>query len=310
MKTSIITSTVTRKTTMLRMLDCLARQTQLPDEIIIIEAGEGTWGPEDFPEILRTRYQVHYAPKESLSASRDRGRKLATGDVLFFLDDDLILPDAYIATATEYLRDHPQIMGVGGRYVDESITGRRTWTLAIGRVLGIYGDGSRNRILPSGWIDYVRGDAATQITSAEWLFGCNSAIRRSAFDRAHMETQMAAWSFLEDAFFGTSLTAAYGDCLRLLPAMEVIHAPMASSGRLSPITLRMRILYRYIFWRERLRGQRPVGFWLGMLANLLLMLRLECKFWVVPECLRAYLFCVREPQMDWEKANGFVFAKH
>lgn len=311
MKTSVITSSISRRESMLRLLDNLASQTFLPDEIILIEAGSVQWCREDAPSILRDRFIVLYAPGEALAASRDRGRRAARSDVLFFLDDDIIMPVTYIEDAVSYLEAHDGVMGVGGSYVDAMMRGRSGVSILIGRLFGIYADGSCNRILKSGWADYVRAPFSSEVTHAQWLFGCNAAIRVKAMDDAKIElvTEMVAWSFLEDVFLGAHLTKAYGDCLRVLPSLEVIHAPPSSGGRISKSTLRMRILYRYILWRDHLSGLCPRSlshFMLGMFANLLLMLKQERALWVVAESMKTYAFMINAPRVNWRQANEFI----
>lgn len=315
MKTSVVIPTINRKPTMLRLLQNLAEQSHKPDEIILIEGGPVQWSVEELPEILQTRTKLTYVTRPSAAASRDGGRKQSSGDVVFFFDDDIILPPNYIQDTLTYLNDNPTIMAVGGLYSDKSITGRTESSIKIGRLFGIYADGSCNRLLPSGWADYVRGPFAEQTTAAEWLFGCNLAVRMSAFadPTVSFETRMQAWSFLDDVLLGARLTRAYGDCMRLLPSLRVIHAPPSTSGSMSKTTLRMRILYRYILWRDYVAGSSAGSlprFLLGMIANLLLMLKQEPKFWVIKETLRTHLFNLRHSDMSWETANEFIFSPH
>ena len=315
MKTTVITSSVNRCVTLKNLFQSLSEQTTLPDEIILIEAGDALHQKEAFPENLQHKLQIYYAPKESLAASRERGRKSATGDILLFLDDDIILPKHYIESALNHLSNNPKVMAVGGLYCDDSTVNRRKWSIAIGRVLGIYSGGSSNRILMSGWTDYVRNKYANTITIAEWLFGCNWVIRAKTFDHndVRIESQLAAWSFLEDVILGFHITKAYGKCMHLLPDLGVIHAPNNSSGRITATTLRMRILYRYIFWRECLKDgsiKSNARFYLGMLANLLLMLKQEKNFWVVAESIKTYSFLRNHPKINWELANEFIFSPH
>lgn len=311
MKVSVITSSVNRKKTLARLWDNLVAQTRVPDEIILVEAGGARWDAAELPAPLRAGFQVHDAPGEALSASRARGQRAATGDVLFFFDDDIVLPPTYIAEALAYLEAHPAIMAVGGTYRDKDNPGRNDGAHWTARLFGIHGDGSANRLLLSGWTDFARGAHAQRVTAAEWLFGCNYAVRATAFPAARFETRMKAWSFLEDVFFGLSLRAAFGDCLRLLPGLHVLHDPPTSGGRISPVTLRMRILYRVILWRDHLphTAWSFIRFALGMVANLLLMLKQERKFWVVPETLRTLAFAARHTHLSWEAANEFVFQK-
>ena len=313
MKTTVITSSVNRKTKLQRLLTNLTTQTLLPDEIIIVEAGNSIWTKEDLPAALENKITIFHAPGESLSASRDRGRKAALGDVLIYLDDDVIAPPTYIEHALRHLAKHSEVMAVGGVYDDESTLTRRSWSTAIGRLLGIYGDGTKNRILSTGWADYVRGNHADKTTDAEWLFGCNWVIRANAFEHpdVNIEVKLAAWSFLEDVILGYRLTNAYGPCMRVLPELRVIHDSSISAGNVSTATLRMRILYRYIFWRDNLSNGNPIrtaGFWLGMFANLLLILKQEPRYWVISEHVKTYKFNLQHRGMSLETANEYIFS--
>lgn len=310
---SVIISSVDRPDRLARLLNNIARQSTLPDEVIVIEAGVRALDEAIIPLRLGGRVVAFHAPRESLAASRDRGRRAAQGATLIFFDDDLILPDRYIEFALKHLDENTKVMAVGGIYRDPVTLRNRPWSIAIGRVLGIFGNGSRNRILVSGWADYVRGEHAKRMTEAEWLFGCNWAIRASAFSHPEVciETRLAAWSFLEDVIFGSRITQAYGSCMRLLPELGVIHDAGTSAGRISLVTLRMRILYRFIFWREALDDSstfRTIRFWLGMLANLLLMYKQERRLWVLKECLNVCIGIYRQPLISWEKANELIFS--
>ncbi len=311
MKASVIVSSMNRKATLARLMANLVAQTHSPDEVIVIEAGGGAWSKEDVPPELRDAFKVFYAQGESLAASRFRGQQAATGDSLFFLDDDIIMPNTYVEDALAYLFEHPSVMAVGGAYVDKDAPQRADSSHLIARFMGIHGDGRANRLLPSGWTDYVRGRYAQEITEAEWLFGCNSVVRASAFPKAQFTTGMAAWSFLEDVFFGLSLMKNFGACMRVLPALRVIHDPPSSGGRISPATLRMRVLYRAILWREHVAKtpKSRLMFAVGMVANLLLMLKQERQFWVVPESLKVTAFMLKNPNLSWEEANEFIFSK-
>lgn len=313
MKISVITSSLARKELVLRLLKNLANQIRLPDEIVLVEAGGVQWSKYDFPLILRDRIAVIYALGESVAASKNRGRLSSKGDVLIFLDDDVIISDHYISDAIDYLDANNDVMGVGGIYTDSNIANRSKFTVMLGRIFGVYADGTMNRILSGGWADYVRLPYSKQITPAEWLFGCNYAIRSKSFVdlRVCYPVQMAAWSFLEDVFLGSRLTSAYGICLRVLPSLTVVHDPIISSGCLTKATLRMRILYRYIFWRDYvsdIRRKSKFFFVIGLFANLLLMLKQEKRLWVISQSAYTYHFLYRNKKMNWDSANEFIFA--
>jgi GT2 family glycosyltransferase len=312
-KTSVIVATINRKATMRRLLECIAAQTIPVGQLIMIEGGQTVWTAEDLPAALRTVSQIVYSPAISLAGARALGQRHATGDVLVFFDDDILIESNYIEHVLCHLRRDSKVMAVGGPYRDRCLDQRRGSTLLVGRLLGIYADGRRNRLLRSGWADYARGPGLADPTSAEWLFGCNFAIRATAFPALPFEEKMAAWSFLEDVFLGQHLQKLFGDCIRLIPTLEVLHDPPGSSGAISPATLRMRILYRYMLWRDHVRPRYPLShlsFMLGMFANLLLMLKQEKRTWVIPECGRSLLYILKNIDMNWDQANAHVFAKN
>lgn len=312
MKTSVIISSINRKNVALRLLRKLAMQTVIPDQVILIEAGGLDWNNAEVPRLLQNKFYSIFATKCSLVAARAMGQRIAVGKVLFFFDDDIMLPPTYIENAVNYLVENTKVMAVGGSYSDSVVVRRKTYCLLLGRLLGIYANGSRNRLLPSGWADYVRDDFALMITSADWLFGCNFVVRAEAFSKVRFETKMLAWSFLEDVFFGVNLRTVFGDCMRILPSLKVIHAPPDSGGRINKFTLKMRIIYRFILWRDHMAGKYHnalTRFIFGMIANLLLMIKQEKKFWVIPETIRTMFFIVRYPGMSWEVANEFIFSQ-
>jgi glycosyltransferase involved in cell wall biosynthesis len=312
MTLSVIIPTVDRKDAVLRLLTSIVSQNPLPDELIIVEQGTTTWNADDFPAPLRSSLRVLTLNRKSAAAARDAGQKAARGDLLFFFDDDILLPACYMSYALLYLNAHPECMAVGGPYVDEHVQTHGGILLFIGRLLRIYGNGTSNRVLPSGWADYVRGPHAQYITSAEWLFGCNLVVRATVFERVSFESQMQRWSFLDDVFFGMRLKQQFGDCMRVFPFLCVTHAPVATSGALDRSVIRMRILHRYILWRDlvaaRCKGS-SLSFASGMLANLLLTLKQTPQLWVVRETMATLGFMLKNRSMDWETANGFILPK-
>lgn len=314
MKSSLIISTMNRPFSLTRLLTNVANQDVLPDEVIIIEAGGYQWSDTTLPNDSYIEYILIDAIGASLSEARELGRVKAKNEILIFLDDDIIIPRNYISEVYKAFSANRSIIGVGGIYRDYNSADRKAWKTAIGRILGIYSDGQRNKILKSGWADYVRDPFTKNVTSAEWLFGCNCAIKAQAFDdkNVRIETSLARWSFLEDVIHGHRLVVAYGDCLRILPSLEVVHDPIVTSGAITPETVRMRIVYRYIFWRYELHkdGTRPkFAYFLGMLANTILMATQAPSVDVLTQCIRSYMYILLKKPQSYQACNEFIFQR-
>ena len=314
MKASVIISTMNRPSSLLRLTKNLVTQDLIPNEVIIVEAGGFSWTQAMVPNDLHMDYVFIDAKDTSLSQARELGRVSAKNEILIFLDDDVILPKSYTSDVIKALSADDSTIGVGGAYRDSGHVEKKAWKTAIGRILGIYSDGQKNKILKSGWADYVRGSFTGKVTSADWLFGCNWAVKAKAFqaENVNIEINLARWSFLEDVILGHRLVAAHGDCLKIIPSLEVVHDPMTTSGEITPEIVRMRIVYRYVFWRHELHNDdtRPkLAYFFGMLANTILMVTQRPTFGVLTQCLRSYTYILLNQPKSYQACNGFIFSK-
>jgi len=79
-----------------RLLNALEAQTRLPDEIIVADAGS-TDGTKDFAQDHGTRLIDGGIP----SVGRNAGARQANGDLILFLDADVIPPPNFIANILE-----------------------------------------------------------------------------------------------------------------------------------------------------------------------------------------------------------------
>jgi len=112
---SIIIPTYNRKESLRETLLSLTRQTWPADrfEVIVVDDGS-TDGTEEiakdkFPFTLRYVRQSN----QGSAVARNTGAKQASGDVLIFLDDDILVEPDYIAGLIEEHQNHPRILGMG-----------------------------------------------------------------------------------------------------------------------------------------------------------------------------------------------------
>jgi len=96
---SIVIITMDRPLDVLTRLDALLEQTRLPEEVILVDASRNSCLVADFisPAFEREGVLFVYERAEpSTSAQRNLGVERASGDVVFFLDDDIFLDPEYI----------------------------------------------------------------------------------------------------------------------------------------------------------------------------------------------------------------------
>lgn len=133
----------------------LERQTQPPDEVIVVDDGSAQIGSVSTPLDLTVIAQ----PNRGVSAARNRGVQAATGDVVLFLDDDDMFGPSRIENA---LRVHDE----GHTVVTCLHSSSRT---------EVFGDGRRPD--SSGPLTYEMRPAATLVRRATPSLGVTSVLR-------------------------------------------------------------------------------------------------------------------------------------
>jgi len=93
-------------------LDALARLSPPPLEVIVVEDG---WTSADSPEYGTDVRVVRLSQRQGPAVARNRGAAIARGDVLLFVDADVVVPETAVATVQASLKD-PGLSAVIGSY--------------------------------------------------------------------------------------------------------------------------------------------------------------------------------------------------
>lgn len=116
-RTSVVICTINRPDDIRECLTSLAAQTHRPDEVIVVDDGDyqqtaSTVANADLESITHVEGSGRGVP-----ASRNRGIDEATGDVVCFVDDDVVLPSNWLAEILAVYRERDPD-GVGGLVVN------------------------------------------------------------------------------------------------------------------------------------------------------------------------------------------------
>jgi succinoglycan biosynthesis protein ExoM len=110
MKISLCIATFRRPERLAALLDDLARQQRLPDEVIIVDndAAESARPVVEAPASSRLPFPIHYAvqPKRGIAITRNLTVAMASGDWLAFIDDDERAPERWLAQLVEAAARH------------------------------------------------------------------------------------------------------------------------------------------------------------------------------------------------------------
>ncbi|MCK5345013.1 MAG: glycosyltransferase family 2 protein, partial [Candidatus Heimdallarchaeota archaeon] len=113
---SFIICTKDRFEEIMLCIESVETQSLPPDELIIIDSSS-TMGLLDiikdrFPSLPFPTHYFHTAP--GLTYQRNIGVQRASGEYIFFFDDDVVLDNDYHEKVLEVYDTHSQAMGVGG----------------------------------------------------------------------------------------------------------------------------------------------------------------------------------------------------
>lgn len=112
---SVVVPTRNRPRDVEKLLESLRRQTRMPDELIVVDQSAGAETHTAFRKAMGARYTyVHSSDIKGVSRARNTGIALAHGDVVIFLDDDVVLsPDCLEQMEVAFERN-PDYAGIGG----------------------------------------------------------------------------------------------------------------------------------------------------------------------------------------------------
>jgi glycosyltransferase involved in cell wall biosynthesis len=220
MKVTVVLCTCNRCSSLPTALDSVAAQL-LPDsviwEVVVVDNNSTDQTREvaggycrKYPE----RFRYVFEPQQGLSRARNAGICAARGEVIAFLDDDVIAEATWLKNLTASLQDR-KWAGAGGRIVPPQDFTSPAW-LTVGGEMDLVG-----ALLPL----FDLGDQACEMKRPP--YGTNMAFRKEMFDKHGMfrtDLGRCGSSLLmgEDTEFGNRLMSA-GECLRYEPLAVVEH---------------------------------------------------------------------------------------
>ncbi|HVF40956.1 MAG TPA: glycosyltransferase family 2 protein [Gemmatimonadaceae bacterium] len=262
---SVIVVSYRRGEELVFCLEDLASQvTDDPFEVVLVLQEY----PDGAAQSLRERFgarldlQILQFPHGlGMPRARNEGLKVARGNIVAFLDDDVRLTDHWASSMLALYRE-PDVGAVGG-YVDhpEQYTPLRK---ALYRVLGI----TSNRF-KIDWGGFNQGPSTHRAGEqpADWLTGCNMSFRREAIDSV--------------GWFDEGLGTFWHEDVDTTHRVAKAGWRVISSGRMAvkhyPSTINRPPLHKQMRERERLRvlfvwkviGDRPL--WKARYAARLLL---------------------------------------
>lgn len=264
--TSVIICTRNRIADIVPCLESLILQTALPEEIIIVDSSDRSLQEYDefnrlFNERRFARAQLKYIhTSPGLTYQRNKGIDLATGDVVHFLDDDVILTSHYLASMRTVFEENHAYAGGMGTITNIPVPARLNWHRMLRYIFLLQRDYASGNFTLSGMPTHAYG--TKKFKEVHVLGGCCMAYRSWVFKKYRFDEQLKRYGFMEDCDFSRRVSYEYP--LFYNPAARLAHNPSASN-RDGIIDNRAMYIknYRYLFYKNVYPKNRfkIVAFW-------------------------------------------------
>jgi glucosyl-dolichyl phosphate glucuronosyltransferase len=207
---SVIIPTKNRSDALKETLRTLLDQTRMADELIVVDQSQTKSSLETGPLLLKYIYDPEIT---GASQARNRGMKLATGDIWLFLDDDVVLDRDFIEKLLAAYA--PGVVGVSG-IVTNYVTVpplQRVWPSIFER--GPFCDERREV--------YYRAESlnSTKPIQVSKFTGCLMSFRADAIRGLWFDENLRDGSFAEDIDFCARLPR--NSILLITPRARLLH---------------------------------------------------------------------------------------
>lgn len=207
---SAVIPTRNRPADLCRAVASVFVQTQLPDELIVVDQSPGSESRTAVEALFANRSDVrlvyiHDPLVAGLVAAKQLAADRSVCDIVCFLEDDIILEPEFIQEILRGFHDDAHVMGCCG-----IITNQHGQSAPYVFMHGLFFRGilrdPRAKLFMRGAAD---GDAMTQ---CDVLWGGLSAWKREVFESVRFDTRNG-FHMLEDIEFSTRVVRHFGHCL-------------------------------------------------------------------------------------------------
>lgn len=285
MSVSVIISTLYKRPREFKeCLESIIEQTVHPTEIIVLNGSfDGSWEKvkKEFDDIFKKMRDTGIAvkhvtlPGASLPHARNTGAKLGKGEILLFLDDDVVLERDYIKNLIKVYGEYPNAMGVQG-FITNRINPNNPlirfgflkflwWLLQRG-----YYEVDVHKQLPS--LFEVLPYRVTQVITRESFSGTNMSYRREVFKSLEFDERLRRYAIGEDKDFSYRVHKLFPGSLYQTPHARLVHRE-APGGRLpsKQFETMKQVYHLYLFYKLFEQNTRnKIIYVLGRIGDLLL----------------------------------------
>jgi GT2 family glycosyltransferase len=262
LKLSVVIPTKNRAKDLLKAVASIIAQSRLPDELILVDQSDSDASLLVIQDMVRkagdaTWLNHIYDPSiRGLVDAKRVGASCASGDVVCFLEDDVVLESDYLEQMERAFESHPTMMGCCGVMTNlpELPSNYVRFFHLFHR--GIFHD---DRVGVHG--HRVEGDA---LIPSRYLSGGTSAFRKTVFETIPFDVANGFF-MLEDIDFSVRALRAYGPCFFINTSARLAHYMSPTNRAVLGNKYRRKLREYLVFYKKHGSG-------IVQLANLLWLL--------------------------------------
>jgi glycosyltransferase involved in cell wall biosynthesis len=222
---SVVIPTLDRQQHLINCVESLARQTQVPEEVIIVNDGPLSADNEQHIRETLTATELTITSSKgrpSSSVARNTGLDVASEDIVLFLDDDVILGERYVADLLDLYRRHgtESLAGIAGfdNTDDEPLLIEKLYN----RLFHLGSDPWTVNEVGFQYPVGTRKPELTDLTRADWIPGNNASYYRTVIEDYEFHDWGTNCVPLEDYAF-TLMLGAEGYHFLMAPSLSIRH---------------------------------------------------------------------------------------
>jgi glycosyltransferase involved in cell wall biosynthesis len=200
---SVIIATANRADVLREAVTSLASQTVPPLEVILVDGSDGEATRQLAEELGPTvPFPLRHlrATRRGAAVQRNQGAELARGDVLFFLDDDVVLEPPFVEEVLRVFAEDQsgRVGGVSGIIVNQTYGTPSRWSRLFSRLMAGQARPSYAGRVIGPALNLLPEDRPGCVQEVEWLYSGATAYRADVFRRHQFGTHFTGYSFAED----------------------------------------------------------------------------------------------------------------
>lgn len=300
---SIIIPTYKRPDDLKKCLESILVQTVVPLEVIVVDNADYfeteqliNNSCEKFVENSINIKYIKNGNSNSANIARNIGADHSIGEILLFIDDDIILDKDFIKEIMSVYEMYPNAIGVQGFILNKKVIKfvdfiHKLFYLTHNKV-------NHNKLLPS--IQDVYAYPLTRIVNCQWIMSGCTGYKKQFFQKFKFDENMYKYCSGDDVDISYRIYKEYPKSLYQTPFAKVIHAT-SNVGRApkKELIYTMQVYHTYLFYKlidQKLTNKlifawSRIGYVLTKLGIFYLKPSKD-NFMLVMNLVASYLYCI------------------